>query len=84
MIDVLIRMDIADSFIAGSEGGPDLRIRLVKTGDIVATVPVSIALFVEEEDGLSIYSMIDQLYRTFFTIDHPCRHRLTATCMAGQ
>ncbi len=45
-------MDIADVFIDGSEGGPDIRIRLIKTGDIVAIVPVTIALFIEEDGGL--------------------------------
>lgn len=43
-VDVLIAMDLVNPMLVGREGGPDLHIRLYKTGDIVAVVPVTVAL----------------------------------------
>ena len=62
-VDVLIRMDIVDPVLDGREGGPDLKIRLIKTGSIAAVVPVFVSFFVQPVDGK---------YKQYMLFSHDC------------
>ena len=49
---------VGNLFLEGREGGPDLTVRLVKTNDTVAVVPVAIDFLVLPIDGKSSQSII--------------------------
>ena len=51
LLDVVIEIDIDSQVLEGKEGGKELRIKLKKTGTIVAVVPVTVGILVFSGTG---------------------------------